>query len=94
MKHIGCTPDQQDGAVTSAAGLILRAAATEVGRLRTSVGPMGGLTLCERSAIEARVARVGAALQDLEDHVRRLRQGGSQFAAGAPGSPSSAPRPA
>jgi hypothetical protein len=92
MEYDHRTRDHQDGTVTSAVSLNSRAPTTDVGPLRSGVGPAGGLTLCERWAIEARIARISVALQELEDHVRRLRQGGGPLARGVPASPASAPR--
>src|SRR5690242_16356321 len=91
MKHNGRTGDHQDGVATPRSHLDAPAPATEVGRRRSGLGPMGGVTPYERWAIEARIARINASLQDLGDHVRRLRQRSGPFAPGAPGSPPPAP---
>lgn len=92
MKHNGWTHDHQDGTVTSPARRDSPALANagEVGRLRSGMGSVGGLTPCERWAIEARIARIRASLQDLVDRVGRLRQEGGRS---APGATSSALRP-
>lgn len=92
MKHNGWTHDHQDGTVTSSARPDSSALANagEVGRLRSGMGSVGGLTPCERWDIEARIARIRASLQDLVDRVGRLHQEGGRS---APGATSSALRP-
>ena len=89
MKHNGWTHDHQDGTVTSSDSPAL-ANAGEADRLRSGMGSVGGLTPCERWAIEARIARIKASLQDLVDRVGRLRHEGQRS---APGATSSALRP-
>ena len=92
MKHNGWTHDHQDGTVTSPArpDSPVLANAGEAGRVRSATSSDGGLTPGERWAIEARIARIKASLQDLVDRVGRLRQEGQRSALGAT---SSAPRP-
>src|SRR5690348_16124393 len=88
MKRNSWIHDHPDGTATSAA-TPAPASGDGGGQPRSGAGSTERLTACERCAIEVRIARIRASLQDLADQVRRLHQGSGPFAPGAPGSPSS-----